>query len=93
MSADEAFLPHLLSGIMVNPQPLRVERSVDARGILFRIKSSKADNAPAHRKGGADHRRSAPHHEALREGPHSINRPGNALLRRRWSSLNPWSFS
>jgi predicted RNA-binding protein YlqC (UPF0109 family) len=43
MSADEAFLRHLLSGIVLQPEHMRLVRSVDARGILFRVSLAKSD--------------------------------------------------
>ena len=43
MSADEAFLRHLLSGIVFQPEHIRLVRSVDARGILFRVSLAKSD--------------------------------------------------
>jgi uncharacterized protein len=43
MSADEAFLRHLLSGIVLHPEQMRFARSEDDRGILFRIHLAKSD--------------------------------------------------
>ena len=43
MSVDEAFLRHLLSGIVLQPEHMRLVRSVDARGILFRVSLAKSD--------------------------------------------------
>jgi predicted RNA-binding protein YlqC (UPF0109 family) len=43
MSADEAFLPHLLGVIVLQPEQMRLVRSEDGRGILFRIRLTKSD--------------------------------------------------
>src|SRR3569623_3463839 len=43
MSADEAFLRHILSGIVLQPEQMRLARSEDQRGILFRIGLAKSD--------------------------------------------------
>jgi predicted RNA-binding protein YlqC (UPF0109 family) len=43
MSADEAFLRQLLSGIVVQPEHMHLVRSVDERGILFRVHLAKPD--------------------------------------------------
>jgi predicted RNA-binding protein YlqC (UPF0109 family) len=43
MSADEAFLRHVLSGIVLLPEQMRFERSEDDRGIFFRIRLAKSD--------------------------------------------------
>lgn len=43
MSADEAFLRHLLSGIVLKPELMRLTRSEDERGTLFRILLAKSD--------------------------------------------------
>jgi predicted RNA-binding protein YlqC (UPF0109 family) len=43
MSADEAFLRHLLSAIVLQPEHMRLERSEDPRGILFRLSLAKSD--------------------------------------------------
>jgi predicted RNA-binding protein YlqC (UPF0109 family) len=43
MSADEAFLRHLLSGIVLQPEQMRLVRSEDDRGTLFRIHLVKSD--------------------------------------------------
>jgi predicted RNA-binding protein YlqC (UPF0109 family) len=43
MSADEAFLRHILSGIVLQPEQMRLARSEDQRGILFRIHLAKSD--------------------------------------------------
>lgn len=43
MSADEAFLRHLLSAIVLQPEHMRLARSEDQRGILFRINLAKSD--------------------------------------------------
>jgi predicted RNA-binding protein YlqC (UPF0109 family) len=43
MSADESFLRHLLSGIVLQPEHMRLARTEDQRGILFRISLTKSD--------------------------------------------------
>lgn len=43
MSADEAFLRHILSGIVLQPEHMRLARSEDKRGVLFRVSLSKSD--------------------------------------------------
>jgi predicted RNA-binding protein YlqC (UPF0109 family) len=43
MSADEAFLRHILSGIVLKPEQMRLVRSEDELGILFRIHLAKSD--------------------------------------------------
>lgn len=43
MSADEAFLRHLLSGIVLQPERMRFDRTEDERGIFFRIHLAKPD--------------------------------------------------
>ncbi len=43
MSADEAFLRHLLSAIVLQPEHMRLDRTEDKRGILFRIHLSPSD--------------------------------------------------
>jgi predicted RNA-binding protein YlqC (UPF0109 family) len=43
MSADEAFLRHLLSGIVLQPEHIRLVRSVNVRGILFRVSLAKSN--------------------------------------------------
>jgi predicted RNA-binding protein YlqC (UPF0109 family) len=43
MSADEAFLRHLLGVIVLQPEQMRLVRSEDGRGILFRIRLTKSD--------------------------------------------------
>ena len=43
MSADEAFLRNILSGIVLQPEQMHLARSVDARGILFRVHLAKSD--------------------------------------------------
>ena len=43
MSADEAFLRHILSAIVLEPERMRLVRSEDPRGILFRVSLAKSD--------------------------------------------------
>ena len=43
MSADEAFLRSILSGIVLQPERMRLARSEDKRGILFRIHLARSD--------------------------------------------------
>jgi len=43
MSADEAFLRHLLGGVVLKPEQMRFDRTEDGRGILFRIHLAKPD--------------------------------------------------
>jgi uncharacterized protein len=40
---DQAFLETILSGIVLHPEHMRLVRSEDARGILFRIHLTKSD--------------------------------------------------
>jgi hypothetical protein len=52
VNADELYLKHILLGIVLRPDLMRLARSEGERGILFRI----------HLANGA------PHHEGLRQG-------------------------
>jgi predicted RNA-binding protein YlqC (UPF0109 family) len=40
---DEAYLRQILRGIVLHPEHMRLVRSEDPRGILFRIHLAKAD--------------------------------------------------
>lgn len=41
--SDSSYLRHIISGIVLHPEQMRLERSADARGILFRIRLAKSD--------------------------------------------------
>jgi predicted RNA-binding protein YlqC (UPF0109 family) len=40
---DTAYLEHILKGIVLRPEHMRLVRSEDERGILFRINLAKSD--------------------------------------------------
>lgn len=43
MNADELYLKQVLLGIVLHPESMRLLRSEDERGILFRIHLAKSD--------------------------------------------------
>jgi predicted RNA-binding protein YlqC (UPF0109 family) len=43
VNADELYLKHILLGIVLRPDLMRLARSEDERGILFRIHLAKSD--------------------------------------------------
>jgi len=40
---DAAYLHHILNGIVLKPEQMRLERTVDTRGTLFRVHLAKSD--------------------------------------------------
>jgi predicted RNA-binding protein YlqC (UPF0109 family) len=51
-SPDEVFLRHLLCAIVLQPEHMRLVRSEDSRGILFRLSLAKSDMPLLIRKAG-----------------------------------------